>query len=148
MALLRIKFAIGKRIFVSTLTGKQLHLCELWTALSTNNAMGVLLCPLNGPGLMPLVYMESSFWLQSLALVGAVVGGFLARKRRFDMEQLNLKLRQINAELRKKMDQVWDGTLLGCKNKQDVVEFGLLHWTTFCSSVPDTHLCCLCLCIS
>jgi len=43
--------------------------------------------------------------VQSIALVGAVVGGFLARKRRFDLEQLNLKLRQINYELRKKTDQ-------------------------------------------
>lgn len=37
---------------------------------------------------------------QALALAGATFTGILARKRRQEMEALNAKLRQINAELR------------------------------------------------
>ena len=42
------------------------------------------------------------FVLKGLTLVGALVGGVLARKRRQELVELNLKLRQINAELRKR----------------------------------------------
>jgi len=41
---------------------------------------------------------------QTLAFVGAVVGGSLARGRRFEMEAMNTKLRTINGELRRLKD--------------------------------------------
>lgn len=40
--------------------------------------------------------------MQSIALGGAIVTGSLARKRRLKLEQLNIKLRQVNAELMKR----------------------------------------------
>ncbi|KAL4529216.1 hypothetical protein Ndes2437A_g03725 [Nannochloris sp. 'desiccata'] len=40
--------------------------------------------------------------IQAAALVGAIVGGILARKRRKQLEETNLKLRKINQELRRK----------------------------------------------
>ena len=46
--------------------------------------------------------------LQGLALVGAMVTGVLARKRRVEMEHLNAKLRHINAELRRQREEVSD----------------------------------------
>lgn len=39
---------------------------------------------------------------QGVALVGALVGGTLARKRRLELQGLNVRLRQINSELRKR----------------------------------------------
>ncbi|GAB4821511.1 hypothetical protein N2152v2_008557 [Parachlorella kessleri] len=43
--------------------------------------------------------------LQGMALIGAVVTGVLARRRREEMEQLNAKLRHINAELRRQREE-------------------------------------------
>lgn len=41
---------------------------------------------------------------QAVALIGAVVTGVLARRRRVEMQGLNTKLRQINSELRRQRD--------------------------------------------
>lgn len=43
--------------------------------------------------------------IQAAALVGAIVGGILARKRRKQLEETNLKLRKINQELRRKNEE-------------------------------------------
>jgi len=42
---------------------------------------------------------------QAAALIGAVVTGVLARRRRVETQTLNDKLRQINAELRRQREQ-------------------------------------------
>eukprot|EP00210_Caulerpa_lentillifera_P009650 g9206.t1 len=42
--------------------------------------------------------------VQSLALIGACVGGLLARKRRHELELLTQKLRRVNFELRKQRE--------------------------------------------
>ena len=43
--------------------------------------------------------------LQAAALIGAVVTGVLARRRRVETQTLNDKLRQINAELRRQREK-------------------------------------------
>lgn len=43
---------------------------------------------------------------QALAVVGAFVGGWLARQRRLEVEKTNHKLRRINNELRKRQQDV------------------------------------------
>jgi tetratricopeptide (TPR) repeat protein len=43
--------------------------------------------------------------LTGLTVIGAVVGGILARKRRQQLEEMNLKLRKINQELRRKNEE-------------------------------------------
>ncbi|KAK9863981.1 hypothetical protein WJX84_011072 [Apatococcus fuscideae] len=43
--------------------------------------------------------------VQAVALVGATVTGSLARRRRLKLEQLNVKLRQVNAQLMKRRAQ-------------------------------------------
>ena len=40
-----------------------------------------------------------------MALVGACVGGFLARRRRRELETLTVKLRNVNAELRRQREE-------------------------------------------
>lgn len=40
--------------------------------------------------------------MQGISLIGAIVAGIVARNRRQELLDLNLKLRQINAELRKR----------------------------------------------
>ena len=56
---------------------------------------------------MPQRCMSS---LQALAIIGAFVGGWLARQRRLELESTNRKLRHINTELRRRQHEV--GTLL------------------------------------
>ncbi|KAL4427602.1 hypothetical protein ABPG75_001691 [Micractinium tetrahymenae] len=51
-----------------------------------------------------LVAMGVAMGFQAAALIGAVVTGVLARRRRTEMQALNEKLRQINAELRRQRD--------------------------------------------
>jgi tetratricopeptide (TPR) repeat protein len=50
--------------------------------------------------------VPQTFWLlvaiQGVSLVGAIVAGIVARNRKQELLDLNLKLRQINAELRKR----------------------------------------------
>ena len=40
--------------------------------------------------------------LQGIALLGALVGGVLARKRRYELVRLSQKLRKVNAKLRQR----------------------------------------------
>ncbi len=50
---------------------------------------------------------QSSFVaLQAFAIVGAFVGGWLARQRRLELENTNRKLRHINTELRRRQTEV------------------------------------------
>ena len=44
--------------------------------------------------------------LQAFAVVGAFVGGWLARQRRLEVERMNRKLRRINRQLRERKEQV------------------------------------------
>ncbi len=39
-------------------------------------------------------------------MVGAFVGGWLARQRRLEVERMNRKLRRINRQLRERKEQV------------------------------------------
>ncbi|GMH44019.1 hypothetical protein BSKO_11953 [Bryopsis sp. KO-2023] len=50
-------------------------------------------------------FMGAALAVQSIALVGAIVGGVLARGRRVQLEKMNVKLREVNSELRKRRDQ-------------------------------------------
>ncbi len=43
---------------------------------------------------------------QAFAIVGAFVGGWLARQRRLELENTNRKLRHINTELRRRQTEV------------------------------------------
>ena len=48
-------------------------------------------------------------WLyvvQAFAIIGAFVGGWLARQRRLELENTNRKLRHINTELRRRQTEV------------------------------------------
>jgi len=50
---------------------------------------------------------QSSFVaVQAFAIVGAFVGGWLARQRRLELENTNRKLRHINTELRRRQTEV------------------------------------------
>ena len=53
-------------------------------------------------------YMAQSCFvaLQAFAIVGAFVGGWLARQRRLELENTNQKLRHINTELRRRQTEV------------------------------------------
>ena len=58
--------------------------------------------------------------VQAFAVVGAFVGGWLARQRRLEVERMNRKLRRINRQLRERKEQVRShdraasGALTGC----------------------------------
>jgi len=60
------------------------------------------------PPVQPQLSGSSLIWgaviVQSLALVGAAVGGLLARRRRRELESLTLKLRNVNVELRRQRE--------------------------------------------
>lgn len=49
-------------------------------------------------------FVWAALIVQSVALVGACTGGWLARKRRHELEVLSTKLRSVNAELRKQRE--------------------------------------------
>ena len=63
---------------------------------------------------------QAAACLQAFAVVGAFVGGWLARQRRLEVERMNRKLRRINRQLRKRKEQVRAlgraaiGALAGC----------------------------------
>lgn len=48
----------------------------------------------------------STLFTQAFAVVGAFVGGWLARQRRLELESTNRKLRHINTELRRRQHEV------------------------------------------
>lgn len=60
--------------------------------------------PLTPPTLALQQPLMAMVLLQGAALLGAIVGGALARKRRLELESLNSRLRVINAQLRGRME--------------------------------------------
>ena len=44
--------------------------------------------------------------MQAFAIIGAFVGGWLARQRRLELESTNRKLRHINTQLRQRQHEV------------------------------------------
>ena len=52
----------------------------------------------------------STLFTQAFAVVGAFVGGWLARQRRLELESTNRKLRHINTELRRRQHEVGKST--------------------------------------
>ena len=74
------------------------------TPIASNNALFwvVLVAQVHASSIA--AHMEENL-AQSVALVGATVGGFLARRRRRELETLTEKLRNVNAELRRQREE-------------------------------------------
>ncbi|DBB04785.1 TPA: hypothetical protein ACH3X3_010081 [Trebouxia sp. C0006] len=68
--------------------------------------------------------------LQAFAIVGAFVGGWLARQRRLELENTNRKLRHINTELRRRQTEdddadAWSGSLEAVQASRTAMESAL-----------------------